>query len=289
MTAGDCNASQTDADGGARSESGCDSATNHGNRSGTGASPSPSQDVDAEDHARWPEIRDSSFAADQAVTAAIATILRQGTALGDNEYQLVDGFLGCKSRGLRIGAGFERLQPKSRSAQVSWQRKLRHLVGEALDRQPSLRRPSRRLPHLIGVVPGICRRPGRPRILAIIDTSGSMSTDMLEDIASELRHLARERIVTIVECDYEIHRVYRFRKCLDQVHGRGGTDFYPPLERAFLARTHTDLAVFFTDGEGPAPENPPLIPVIWALTTDGPPPATWGKVIRMGPNVGSEG
>jgi len=116
-----------------------------------------------------------------------------------------------------------------------------------------------------------------------------MSTDMLEDIASELRHLARERIVTIVECDYEIHRVYRFRKCLDQVHGRGGTDFCPPLERAFLARTHTDLAVFFTDGEGPAPENPPLIPVIWALTTVGPPPATWGKVIRMDPNAGLEG
>jgi predicted metal-dependent peptidase len=86
--------------------------------------------------------------------------------------------------------------------------------------------------------------------------------------------------VVLVECNSAINAVYDYRP-LTVVHGRGGTDFRPPLARLFLRQQRVDLVIYFTDGYGPAPENPPRIPVIWCLTEDGERPAPWGKVVQM--------
>ena len=36
--------------------------------------------------------------------------------------------------------------------------------------------------------------------------------------------------------------------------------------------------VYFTDGFGPAPAEPPPVPVVWCLVPCGQPPAPWGRV-----------
>jgi len=99
----------------------------------------------------------------------------------------------------------------------------------------------------------------------VVDTSGSMSDDMLADIANELTHMTRDREVFITECDAEIHTTYRYTKRIREVEGRGGTSFIPPLESSFLGKMKADLVVFFTDGFGPAPDRKPQVPVIWCL------------------------
>jgi predicted metal-dependent peptidase len=116
--------------------------------------------------------------------------------------------------------------------------------------------------------------------MTVIDTSGSVTAELLELIGAELQKLAKDFSITVVECDAAIHRVYPFRQ-LKNVRGRGGTDFRPPLKCEFLKKHKPDLVIYFTDGCGPAPEKQPRVPLIWCLVPDGEPPTTWGRVIRM--------
>jgi predicted metal-dependent peptidase len=116
--------------------------------------------------------------------------------------------------------------------------------------------------------------------MAIIDTSASMTEELLSHVDAELSRLARQYTVVVVECDASIQRVYPYRR-LGFFRGRGGTDFRPPLEPAFLRQHRPDLIVFFSDGDGPTPEAPPRRPVIWCLTPGGQAPVTWGRFIWM--------
>ena len=114
--------------------------------------------------------------------------------------------------------------------------------------------------------------------MAVIDTSASMDADSLEQIGGELRRLSRECSVTVVECDLRIQAVYGFKGELTEVRGRGGTDLRPPFDPPFLARIQPDVIVYFTDGDGPAPEKPPSMPIIWCLLSEVI-PVGWGKTI----------
>ena len=115
----------------------------------------------------------------------------------------------------------------------------------------------------------------------MIDTSGSMSDELLADISAELGVMAKHFKVTVVECDAAIRAVYPYRP-IKTVCGRGGTSFRPPLKAKFLRAQKPDLIVCFTDGSGPAPKKTPALPVLWCLTQDGEKPASWGEEIRMG-------
>ena len=148
-----------------------------------------------------------------------------------------------------------------RSGQLDWRRLLRRYVGQILQVRPTFSRPSRRFPNLVGIVPGKCRQGERPRVMAVIDTSGSITPELLELISAELELLARHYTVIVVECDAKVHAVFEYRVPLAAVHGRGGTDFRPPLARKFLRKHRPDLVVYFTDGFGPAPQRAPQVPV----------------------------
>ncbi len=130
-------------------------------------------------------------------------------------------------------------------------------------------RPSRRFPDKVGVIPGRAWYPGprdRPRLLVAIDTSGSMSSEELNEIARHFRVLDDVVDVTVVECDVVIHRVYAFAGVLTEVAGRGGTDLRPVFEPAFLAEHRPEGVIYFTDGEGPYPADDPGVKTLWVLT-----------------------
>ena len=162
---------------------------------------------------------------------------------------------------------------------IPWSSILRR-VGIEIGPRPVYHRPSRRFSHLVGVVPGTTTR-GRPRVMAAVDTSGSMSPSSLERISQELRCLACHTSITIVECDDKIRAKYPFSGPLKCVSGRGGTDLRPPLSEDCVRELRPDVVVYFTDGDGKAPERPLPFPVIWALTPGGNRPAPWGEVIEL--------
>src|SRR5215467_7062857 len=123
-------------------------------------------------------------------------------------------------------------------------------------------RPPRRYPELVGILPAQKRLIDKPRILTIVDTSGSVTTELLRKIDENLHTLGRDYDITIVECGAVIHRIYPYKKLDDTFQGRGGTDLRPPLEESFLRKQKADLVIFFTDGYGPAPPKAPMKPMI---------------------------
>lgn len=181
----------------------------------------------------------------------------------------------------RIAKELQRVvrDPGTRGA-LDWRRVLR----EAFPRRRAVRhdylRPNRRFPERVGEIPGRTRRPPRPALLVGIDTSGSMTGDVLDRVAREVGRLAAHARLTIVECDAAVHRVYPFAPRLGPFVGGGDTDFAPVFDEARGGRRFEGL-VYFTDGRGHLPEVPPSLPVLWALTHEDPFLADWGAIVRI--------
>jgi predicted metal-dependent peptidase len=167
---------------------------------------------------------------------------------------------------------------------IDWRDALRSFVAHTRAPVHTWSRPSRRFPARIGVVPGRTYRlrPAlRPTLLVAIDTSLSMSEGELSEIALQLRPMSELARLIIVECDAAIARTYPFNGALDRVKGRGGTDLRPVFEPSFLRALGADGVVYFTDGQGPHPEAPPSIPVLWMLTKPDDFACPWGLRARL--------
>ena len=152
---------------------------------------------------------------------------------------------------------------------MDWKAALRLFIARARAPVHTWSRPSRRFPGRIGEIPGRTYSPRvivKPHLLVAIDTSMSMSTKELEEIGRQLAALADHARITVVECDAEITRVYPFAGALGDVAGRGGTDLRPVFEPDFLASHRPQGVVYFTDGDGPFPDEAPALPVLWILT-----------------------
>ena len=70
--------------------------------------------------------------------------------------------------------------------------------------------------------------------------------------------MARRHRVTVVECDAVVQRTYPYRGRLTSVHGRGGTDLRPAFAAQVLGTVKPDVIVYFTDGDGPDIDHPPV-------------------------------
>jgi predicted metal-dependent peptidase len=253
-------------------------------------------------HAGWDSFKDGGAAAALAVAVATAQAMKlHGHTLSPGFQKLLRSLHAGSAPGTVPGGMLESLAGTAR-ARLQWQSILRQLLAVDHDREQTYLRPPRRFPDLVGVLPGSRRVPTKLRLLAAIDTSGSMSAATLDEIAAELRVMARYYEVAVVEFDAAIQRRYRLGDAasrdlgshdsispggdpLSAMQGRGGTSFYPVFHRDTLAWAADggDLSgvVVFTDGFGPAPEKPPQEQVIWVLMgSDVRQPARWGRVVR---------
>jgi hypothetical protein len=177
--------------------------------------------------------------------------------------------------------GMRSLLGSDAGPRLGWKELLRAFVARARKRVLTYTRPPRRSPHLIGIVPGKISRQGRLKVLAAIDTSGSMTQEFLEAIVGELRVLDRQADIMVIECDTQVRRVSKFRHDILSLRGGGGTDLRPPFEARLLLAHRPDALLYFTDGEGPAPSTPPRVPVLWVLLPGGVRPASWGQAVQM--------
>ena len=233
-----------------------------------------------DDHATWEEIRKNGDIAKLASTLEISAVWKTLTPKQKVKVRLPQKAQKALQAAGAIGGGAEASLGRG-MASVPWQKVLRRYVGKETRRRPVFGRPPRRFPHLVGVVPGKARQAGVPKVMAVIDTSASMTSKMLADISAELGVMARTYAVTVVECDRQIRATYAF-KPIESIRGRGGTSFKPPFEPEFLREHKPDLVVYFSDGCGKAPEIQPRVPVVWCLTPNGKKPCAWGREIRLG-------
>lgn len=241
-----------------------------------------SGDPTLDSHDGWRQMRENETMATAQIRSAVDKIMTGGIDLKDDADDLQRLRRRFPSIGNRSGSTMERLPQQTRDITVhELQRELETRPGWARTRGYRFDRPSRRAPHLLGVVPAIAPVRRKVKANAVVDTSGSIDGATLASISAILNRLADTAEWTVVECDAAIQREYPFSGTLDMAKGRGGTDFRPPLESAFLENRQTELVVYFTDGLGPAPRQQPQVDVIWALTKNGRPPAPWGLVLRV--------
>jgi len=125
--------------------------------------------------------------------------------------------------------------------------------------------PHRRLPF----EPGVSPTKSAPRLVVVVDVSGSIADELLESFAGEIEAITRRqraRLVLVIGDD-QVRDVRDFepgRSNLRDIEftGGGGTDFTPLLLEA--DRHRPDIVVVLTDLEGPARFRPAW-PVIWAV------------------------
>lgn len=149
----------------------------------------------------------------------------------------------------------------SRRPGPSWSRPARSWIANQGRAGPDRRRPWE---------PGTATDTRMPRVVLVIDASGSIDDRLYGRFKLELGALVRrlEARLTIVVGDDAVREVF------DHEPGRGelpeirfdrggGTDFAPLLAEA--ARHRPDLTIVLTDLDGPAGHRP-RAPVLWAVT-----------------------
>lgn len=168
-------------------------------------------------------------------------------------------------------------------------------TGEMASRKSCWVRPNRRLIGLkkyrnISTFPGKRRDPGY-RIVAIVDTSGSMDKHALKEclgVIWKMIMMNEDYEFWVVEADYDVQhhqRVHEASQIRQIAHfglkGRGGTSFKIPLEWT-LKTLKPDIIVYCTDGECHEEMDIPSVPVIWFYTENGTPPQYgFGKTIQI--------
>ena len=118
--------------------------------------------------------------------------------------------------------------------------------------------------------PGLKIKPRR-HILFAIDTSGSVSTNELNECVQELYHIHKTGTeITVIQADTAISNISKFNHRADfKVHGRGGTSFQPVIDY-YNDNTHKfTCLIYFTDGEASAP-TPARGRMLWVLSSQSP-------------------
>ena len=129
-------------------------------------------------------------------------------------------------------------------------------------------------------------------IFVCIDTSGSVSDQLLSQFAGELKgilssypHVKCKLYYADTDLDgpYEIDHIDK----LPPAKGRGGTSFVPFFNALSKSEgTFSEVnsaAVYFTDGYGEFPEKQPANPIMWLVPSDGLKSQAFpfGEVIRI--------
>jgi predicted metal-dependent peptidase len=166
--------------------------------------------------------------------------------------------------------------PKTRTP---WEQVLRTRLARSLSAKPGISwsRPARSYlanqgrigSHRLPWEPGHGASTSVPRLVVIVDVSGSIEDALMDRFAREIEAITRRReaALVLIVGDDRVRRVARFepgRSDLRQIGftGGGGTDFTPLLEEAEMHRP--DIAVVLTDLQGPVRFRPRW-PVIWAV------------------------
>jgi predicted metal-dependent peptidase len=202
----------------------------------------------------------------------------------------------------RVPAGWKRWAEEAFHPPQPW----RDLLGAAVRSAVSApgagedytyRRPSRRSAALPGVVlPSLRRRP--PRVVVIVDTSGSVSDaelgSALLEIAAIVRAVGGRRdLVSVLSCDAAAHVTGPLCRAEGiGLVGGGGTDLRAGFAKAL--RTRPDVVVALTDGQTPWPDAKPscrtvvgLFPRDSSSGEDDPDyvpdlPPDWARVVVIG-------
>lgn len=194
----------------------------------------------------------------------------------------------------KLPCGVERLVKELRDPKVDWRKYIRGRSLDIFNRRDyhpevgSLLRGTvaKSMGFRSTWLPGLAAEEARLLCL-IVDTSGSISKDILLAFASEIKGCMELADRTIaISCDAAVHEVVELTKHDDLLQkisfkGGGGTDFRPPFELLREKDLNPAMIVYFTDGYGTFPDRSDVrSPVLWAFTKEHA-PAPWGDSVTV--------
>lgn len=228
---------------------------------------------------------------DAGIDSDRADIIRQKVATDISNHS--------KNRG-NVPAGLERWAKEILDPTVDWRRELASIVRRSFAQVAGIRdytysRPSRRDSSMRSsgqniVLPAM-RQPSPPKVSIVIDTSGSMSDEMLSWALSETQGVLRSlgsagRSVKVISCDAKasIQKV----SSLSQVNlsGGGGTDMRVGVDAAMQDSQKPDVIIVLTDGYTPWHKSPLKgTTLIVGLTEEGSKSSVpeWARVVHIAP------
>jgi len=210
----------------------------------------------------------------------------ESTDIEELEEQYFEGMLRTayeRQKGFgSLPEGLDRFISKQLHPKVDWKAKLAGFLQKVLVHDLTWTRPNKRLYGQGYYFPGPLKE--NTEVLLGLDTSGSITDEILQTFLSEaqamLETITNVKLI-VADCDAEIQQITEYEAGETiQTHnfkGKGGTDFRPVFE--LTNEYQPDVIVYITDGYGRFPEETPIIPTIWVLTTDEKPP--FGEIIRI--------
>jgi predicted metal-dependent peptidase len=191
----------------------------------------------------------------------------------------------AKGAGKLPGCMVETLRA-SRATEVDWKGILHEFVSHVTVSDFSWSKPNRRFIGQGMVLPGAVKE-NVGEILVGVDTSASVSTNLLNAFAREVSAIMREarpEKITVVYCDTRVNGSEVFTPDGEDVvltaKGRGGTAFQPVFDWAKKEGIEPLCCLYLTDLDGPAPVDPGY-PVMWCVPSYVRKAAPFGRIVRV--------
>lgn len=194
----------------------------------------------------------------------------------------------AKTRG-EMPAGLEREVNRLLAPRIDWKAVLASYLTEMIDGDYSWKEANRRYTSSGLFLPSIATEP-TGNILLLIDTSGSIGEEDMQELASEAQAVmaAYEVELDVVYVDAAVQSSQHFTSAdiplKLEPKGGGGTDYRPGFKWAEEKGLNPSCAIYLTDGYCCAFPDPPDFPVLWVLGGLSPteyftPP--FGEVLKM--------
>lgn len=165
------------------------------------------------------------------------------------------GMMNEESRGMMPGFFMSQVEKINKPPVLSWQAILKKYVGTiTANKRKTRMRLNRRQPERFDLSGSVDDKV--LKIVVAIDTSASVSDEMIAQIFNEIFEILakRKHDITVIECDSRVQRVYKAKNPGEikmKVRGRGGTCFAPVINHINKDKYYRDaLLIYFTDGYG---------------------------------------
>ena len=186
----------------------------------------------------------------------------------------------------KLPGAADRATKAARESSTDWREILRRFIEQTVPSDYSWTAPNRRYIAQGIYLPGTVKE-NMPRLAVGVDTSGSITNELLAIFAAELTqilHETRPEAVDVYYCDTQVNRTESFSPEDPEIKlsacGGGGTEFQPVFDRIAQEGQEPAALVYFTDLYGPAPQDPGY-PVLWVTgegsTQNGP----FGETVRL--------
>ena len=181
------------------------------------------------------------------------------------------------SRATRAGSipgSLESLIDDILNPKIPWQQILRNFFELNAQDDYDWDKPSRRYLHQRVVMPRLYSNVIE-RIVIGIDTSGSVSDDMLQQVTSEIQTIRETcpiQEVVVIHCDYNVRHVEYFDRgdleIINKFPGRGGTRFTPVFDYVEENSVSPTALIYMSDMECHYWPEQPDYPCLWVNVGD---------------------